>query len=124
MATTLIKVLNESTQSSIVEMFFFGLAFSPCSRTSSTVGAGAPRRAGSSSSNSIYSPRQIFSASFDGTGGETGPTATAFFDNGVSRSEGSPVKTGLYLHGHHYCWSVCLPMIGGWEGWRVLSHHL
>lgn len=84
---TLINVLNESTQSSIVEMFFFGLALSPCSRTSSTVGAGAPRRAGRSSSNSIYSPRQIFSASLDGMGGETGPTATAFFDNGVSRSE-------------------------------------
>ena len=87
MAMTLIKVLNESTQSSIVEMFFFGLALSLCNRTSSTVGAGAPRRAGRSSSSSIYSPRQIFSANLDGRGGETGPTATAFFDTGVSRSE-------------------------------------
>ena len=63
------------------------------------VGAGAPRRAGSSSSNSIYSPRQIFSASFDG---ETGPTATTFFDSGVSMMGVS----SLYLLGRYYCWSA------------------
>ena len=56
MAMTLIYELNESTQSSIVEMFFIGFALSLCSRTSSTVGAGAPRCADNSLSNSAYSP--------------------------------------------------------------------
>ena len=85
MATTLINMLNESTQSSIVEMFIFGLALSPCSRTSSTVGPMAPRRTGNSSSSSMYSPRQIFSAGFDGMEGETGPTVTALLESGLSR---------------------------------------
>ena len=38
--------------------------------TSNTVGAGAPRRDGNSSFYSVYS--QIFSASFNGMGGESG----------------------------------------------------
>ena len=80
MATTLMSVLKDSTHSSMVEMFFLGLAFSPCNRASSTVGPGAPKRAGNSSSRSINSPRQIFSVNFDGIGGEIGPTVIAFFD--------------------------------------------
>lgn len=86
MATTLTSVLKHSTHSSMQVMFFFGLTFSDCSRASRIVGPGAPSRAGSSSCNSMYSPRQIFSAIFSGMGGETGPTEIALFVCGLSGS--------------------------------------
>ena len=79
MVNTLINVLKERTHSSIIVMVFFGFHLSPSSKTSRTVGQGMPRRAGSSSFRSMYSPFQINSASFAGMGGVTGPAPTAFF---------------------------------------------
>lgn len=79
-AIMLMKELKHDTQSSIDVMLFLALIFSGFSNASSTVEDGAPSLDGSSSWRSMYSPCQIFSANLTGTGGELGPTATAFFD--------------------------------------------
>ena len=68
----LMKVFNERTHSAIEVMIFLDFALSPCNSTSRTVGCGTPKRDGSSSSSSMYSPHQFFSASLTGMGGEIG----------------------------------------------------
>ena len=73
------EYVERQHHSLIVAMFFLGLALSPCTRTSSTVGSEASKRAdsNSSTSRSINSPRQVFSANFEGIEREMRPTVTA-----------------------------------------------
>lgn len=63
-------------------MRFLLLSLSDFVSASNTVTSGAPSLASMSSSSYTYSPYHIFCVSFTGMGGEEGPIAMAFDDEG------------------------------------------